>query len=147
MILAFIILSVTLLDTQAKLMTLSQSQALSTQISALDSLGAYSVIQLAIAILGCVFILAVMTLPRSLDSSVMSQTVKRLCDILRNYLKSNVAEEKIPDHVIKSLARLFLPDILEFYSTKDSTEPEQSEPPVEPVACTAPIRGNYRLRP
>ena len=49
MILAFIILSVTLLDTQAKLMTLSQSQALSTQISALDSLGAYSVIQLAIA--------------------------------------------------------------------------------------------------
>ncbi|MBQ3196229.1 MAG: hypothetical protein IJB65_07160 [Clostridia bacterium] len=31
-------------------------------------LGAYSVIQLAIAILGCVFVLAVMTLPRSLDS-------------------------------------------------------------------------------
>ena len=62
MFLAFIILSVALLDTQAKLMTLPQSQALSTQIGVLDSLGTYSVIQLAIAILGCTFILAVMTL-------------------------------------------------------------------------------------
>ena len=44
-----------------------------------------------------------------------------------DYLKSNVAEEKIPDHVIKSLARLFLPDILEFYSAKDSAEPEQQK--------------------
>ncbi len=125
---AFIILSVTLLDTQAKLMTLPQSQALSTQIGTLDSLGTYSVIQLAIAILGCVFVLAVMTLPRSLDSSVMSQTVKRLCDILRNYLKSNVAEEKIPDHVIKSLARLFLPDILEYYSNEEgNAKPKQQK--------------------
>ena len=127
MFLAFIILSVTLLDTQAKLMTLSQSQALSTQIGVLDSLGAYSVIQLAIAILGYTFILAVMTLPRSLDSWAIFQIAKRLCDRLRNYLKSNVAEEKIPDHIIKSLARLFLPDILEFYSAKDSTEPEQQK--------------------
>ena len=119
MFLAFIILSVTLLDTQAKLMTLSQSQALSTQISALDSLGAYSVIQLALAILGSVFILAVMTLPRSLDSSVISQIAKKLYDRLSDYLKSNVAEEKIPDHVIKSLARLFLPDILEYYSNEE----------------------------
>ena len=127
MFLAFIILSVTLLDTQAKLMTLPQSQALSTQIGALDSFGTYSVIQLAIAILGCVFVLAVMTLPRSLDSSAISQIAKRLCDRISSYLKSNVAEEKIPDHVIKSLARLFLPDILEFYSAKDSTEPEQQK--------------------
>ena len=119
MFLAFIILSVSLLDTQAKLMTLSQSQALSTQISALDSLGAYSVIQLALAILGSVFILAVMTLPRSLDSSVISQIAKKLYDRLSDYLKSNVAEEKIPDHVIKSLARLFLPDILEYYSNEE----------------------------
>ena len=119
MFLAFIILSVTSLDTQAKLMTLPQSQALSTQIGVLDSLGTYSVIQLAIAILGCVFVLAVMTLPRSLDSSAISQIAKRLCDRLRNYLKSNVAEEKIPDHVIKSLARLFLPDILEYYSNEE----------------------------
>ena len=66
-------------------------------------------------------------MPRSLDSWAISQIAKRLCDILRNYLKSNVAEEKIPDHVIKSLARLFLPDILEFYSAKDSTEPEQQK--------------------
>jgi len=44
-----------------------------------------------------------------------------------DYLKSNVAEEKIPDHVIKSLARLFLPDILEYYSAKDSAEPEQQK--------------------
>ena len=127
MFLAFIILSVTLLDTQAKLMTLPQSQALSTQIGALDSFGTYSVIQLAIAILGCVFVLAVMTLPRSLDSSAISQIAKRLCDRISSYLKSNVAEEKIPDHVIKSLAHLFLPDILEFYSTKDSTAEPQKQ--------------------
>ena len=107
--------------------TSPQSQAMSTQIGVLDSLGTYSVIQLAIAILGCTFILAVMTLSRSLYSWAISQIAKRLCDRLRNYLKSNVAEEKIPDHVIKSLARLFLPDILEFYSTKDSTEPEQQK--------------------
>lgn len=128
MFLAFIILSVTLLDTQAKLMTLPQSQALSTQIGVLDSLGTYSVIQLAVAILGCVFILAVMTLPRSLDSSAISQIAKKLYDRISDYLKSNVAEEKIPDHVIKSLARLFLPDILEYYSTKENTtEPEQQK--------------------
>ena len=36
-------------------------------------------------------------------------------------------QEEKTDHVIKSLARLFLPDILEFYSTKDSTEPEQQK--------------------
>ena len=127
MFLAFIILSVTLLDTQAKLMTLPQSQALSTQIGVLDSFGTYSVIQLAIAILGCAFILAVMTLPKPLDSWAISQIAKKLYDRISNYLKSNVAEEKIPDHVIKSLARLFLPDILEFYSAKDSTEPEQQK--------------------
>ena len=127
MFLAFIILSVTLLDTQAKLMTLPQSQALSTQIGVLDSLGTYSVIQLAIAILGCVFVLAVMTLPRSLDSSAISQIAKKLYDRISDYLKSNVAEEKIPDHVIKSLARLFLPDILEYYSTEEGTEPEQQK--------------------
>ncbi len=127
MFLAFIILSVTLLDTQAKLMTLPQSQVLSTQIGVLDSLGTYSVIQLAIAILGCVFVLAVMTLPRPLDSSVISQTAKILCDRLSSYLKSNVAEEKIPDHVIKSLARLFLPDIIEFYSTEESTAEPQKQ--------------------
>lgn len=121
MFLAFIILSVTLLDTQAKLMTLPQSQALSTQIGVLDSFGTYSVIQLAIAILGCVFILAVMTLPKSCDSWAISQIAKRLCDRISDYLKSNVAEEKIPDHVIKSLARLFLPDILEYYSAKETT--------------------------
>ena len=127
MFLAFIILSVTLLDTQAKLMTLPQSQALSTQIGVLDNFGTYSVIQLALAILGCVFILAVMTLPKSCDSSVISKIAKKLYDRISDYLKSNVAEEKIPDHVIKSLARLFLPDILEFYSAKDSTEPEQQK--------------------
>ena len=127
MFLAFIILSVALLDTQAKLVILPPSQAVTTQISVLDNLGTYSVIQLALAILGSVFILAVMTLPRSLDSWAISQIAKRLCDRLRNYLKSNVAEEKIPDHVIKSLARLFLPDFLEFYSAKDSTEPEQQK--------------------
>ena len=124
---AFIILSAALLDTQAKLMTLPHSQAVSTQISVLDSLGTYSVIQLALAILGCVFVLAVMTLPRSLDSWAISQIAKRLCYRISSYLKSNVAEEKIPDHVIKSLARLFLPDILEYYSAKDSTEPEQQK--------------------
>ena len=128
MFLAFIILSVTLLDAQAKLMTLPQSQALSTQISALDSLGTYSVIQLAIVILGCTFILAVMTLPRSLDSWVISQIAKKLYDRISSYLKSNVAEEKIPDHVIKSLARLFLPDILEFYSTEEgAAEPQKQK--------------------
>ena len=128
MFLAFIILSVTLLDTQAKLMTLPQSQALSTQIGVLDSLGTYSVIQLAIAILGCVFVLAVMTLPRSLDSWAIFQIAKRLCDRLRNYLKSNVAEEEIPDHVIKSLARLFLPDILEYYSNEEgNAKPKQQK--------------------
>lgn len=119
MFLAFIILSVTLLDTQDKLMTLPQSQALSTQIGVLDSLGTYSVIQLAIAILGCVFVLVVMTLPKSCDSSVISKIAKKLYDRLSDYLKSNVAEEKIPDHVIKSLARLFLPDILEYYSNEE----------------------------
>ncbi len=118
MFLAFIILSVTLLDTQAKLMTLPQSQVLSTQISALDSFGTYSVIQLAIAILGSVFILAVMTLPRSLDSWAISQIAKKRYDRISGYLKSNTAEEKIPDHVVKSLARLFLPDILEYYSNE-----------------------------
>ena len=119
MILTFVFLSANLLDTQAELMTLSQSQALSTQISALDSLGAYSVIQLALAILGSVFIVALMTLPMSLDSSIISQIAKRLCDRISDNLKSDVAEEEIPDHVIKSLARLFLPDILEYYSTEE----------------------------
>lgn len=128
MFLAFIILSVTLLDTQAKLMTLPQSQALSTQIGVLDSLGTYSVIQLAIAILGCTFILAVMTLPRSLDSWAISQIAKKLYDRISDYLKSNVAEEKIPDHVIKSLVRLFLPDILEYYSNEEgNAKPEQQK--------------------
>lgn len=127
MFLAFIILSVTLLDTQAKLMTLSQSQALSTQIGVLDSFGTYSVIQLAIAILGCAFILAVMTLPRALDSWAISQIAKKLYDRISNYLKSNVAEEKIPDHVIKSLARLFLPDILEYYSNEEGTSEPQKQ--------------------
>lgn len=92
MFLAFIILSVTLLDTQAKLMTLPQSQALSTQIGVLDSLSTYSIIQLALAILGSVFILAVMTLPRSLDSWAISQIAKKLYDRISSYLKSNVAE-------------------------------------------------------
>ena len=64
---------------------------------------------------------------KSYDSSIISQIAKRLCDRISSYLKSNVAEEKIPDQIIKSLARLFLPDILEFYSTKDSTQPEQQK--------------------
>lgn len=128
MFLAFIILSVTLLDTQAKLVILPPSQAVTTQISVLDNLGAYSVIQLAIAILGCTFILAVMTLPKPLDSSVISQIAKKLYDRLSDYLKSNVAEEKIPDHVIKSLARLFLPDILEYYSNEEGdAKPKQQK--------------------
>lgn len=127
MFLAFIILSVALLDTQAELMILPRSQAVTSQISVLDSLGAYSVIQLALAILGCVFILVVMTLPRSLDSSVIPQIAKKLYDRISGYLKSNSAEEKIPDHVIKSLARLFLPDILEFYSAKENTAEPQKQ--------------------
>ena len=66
-------------------------------------------------------------LAKVLSSWAISQIAKRLCDRINNYPRSNAGEEKIPDHVIKSLARLFLPDILEFYSAKDSTEPEQQK--------------------
>lgn len=108
MISTFIFVSVTLLCLQEKLMTLPQSPALSAQIAALDSLGAYTIIQLAVAILGVAFYLAVLATPKSFYNTR-----------LYKYLKNNEGDEKIPDHVITMLARMFLPDILEFYSTEE----------------------------
>ena len=108
MISTFVFVSVALLSLQEKLMTLPQSPELSAQITALDSLGAYAIIQLAVAILGVAFYLAVLAMPKSFYKSR-----------LYNYLKSNNGDEKIPDHVITMLARMFLPDILEFYSTEE----------------------------
>ena len=82
---------------------------------------------------------------------VLALRLKTKLKTLLNHIKDNVGEievsvtkpttsttttqaqdckidtNQIPDHVIKSLARLFLPDILEFYSAKDSTEPEQQK--------------------
>ena len=112
MISTFIFVSVTLLCLQEKLMTLPQSPALSAQIAALDSLGAYAIIQLAVAILGVSFYLAVLATPKSFYKS-------RLYNKLSRHLKNNEGDEKIPDHVITMLARMFLPDILEFYSTEE----------------------------
>lgn len=108
MISTFVFVSVALLSLQEKLMTLPQSPELSAQITALDSLGAYAIIQLAVAILGVAFYLAVLAMPKSFYKSR-----------LYNYLKSNNGDEKISDHVITMLARMFLPDILEFYSTEE----------------------------
>ena len=108
----FIFVSVTLLSLQEKLMTLPQSPELSAQITALDSLGAYAIIQLAVAILGVAFYLTVLATPKSFYNS-------RLYNKLSRHLKSNEGDEEIPYHVIHSLARHFLPYILEFYSTEE----------------------------
>ena len=83
---------------------------------------------------------------------VLALRLKTKLKTLLNHIKDNVGEievsvtkpttsttatqaqdckidtNQIPDQVIKSLARLFLPDILEFYSAKESTpEPEQQK--------------------